>query len=144
MRHGETSSMTKTLPNKPSDLAELVLRDMRKAIRSPLYHIDMSVFHVPNKTCAVCAAGSVMAFTLNGPHDEHQLPGNFPEPTKRKLYAIDHLRTGNMGAAFAIMDRSSLKGEQFTRVIANYDEHDRKPFFRDMRQLIKDLRAAGY
>ena len=136
--------MTKTLPDKPSDLAELALRDMRKAIRSPLYHIDMSVFHVPNKTCAVCAAGSVMAFTLNGPHNEHRSPGNWPEHTSRKLYAIDHLRTGNMGTAFAMMDRPSPKGEQFTRVIADYDEDNSKPFFRDMRRLIKDLRAAGY
>ena len=136
--------MTKTLPNKPSDLAELALRDMRRAIRSPLYHINMALFHVPNDTCAVCAAGSVMAFTLGVPHNEDRTAGSFPEHIHRKLYAIDNLRGGCIGDAFVELGWSWLKGTMFDRKIAAYYRTNDKPFFRDMRRLIKDLRAAGY
>ncbi len=137
--------MTKpTLPNKPSDLAELALRDMRKAIRSPRYHISMGEWHSPNATCAVCAAGSIMAFTLNARREDILEPHDFPEPTARKLNAIDDLRNGSVGDAFVALGRSYAKGEKFDCDIAYYYEHDRKPFFRDMRRLIRDLRAAGY
>lgn len=132
-----------TLPSKPSDLAELALRDMRKAIGSPHYHINMRVFHKPNKTCAVCVAGAVMAFTLGVPHNEYLGPGDFPEYIRGKLYAIDCLRSGAVGAAFFDLGRSQEKGEKFDRRIAPYKERNRKPFFQDMRALIKDLRAAG-
>lgn len=136
--------MTKTLPNKPSDLAELALRDMRKAIRSPRYHISMGEWHVPNETCAVCAAGSIMAFTLNARREDRLEPHAFPAPTARKLNAIDDLRMGDVSEAFTTLGRSYAKGEKFDCDIAYYHERDRKPFFRDMRRLIKDLRAAGY
>lgn len=136
--------MTKTLPNKPSDLAELALRDMRKAIRSPLYHISMGQWHDPNETCAVCAAGSIMAFTLNARRECRIRPEDFPKPTARKLNAIDDLRMGIVSDAFVGLSRSFDKGEKFDRYIYPYRERDRKPFFRDMRRLIKDLRAAGY
>ena len=132
-----------TLPRKLSDLGELTLRNMQSAIRSPRYHIDMSVFHVPNKTCAVCAAGSVMAFTLGVPHDVNRLASDFPDSINHKLFAIDCLRSGAVGAALIELRQPYTEGKKLDREIAPYEERNRKPFFRAMRALIKDLRAAG-
>ena len=132
-----------TLPSKLSDLAELTLRNMQSAIKSPRYYINMDVFHVPNKTCAVCAAGSVMAFTLDVPHNVNRVASDFPRHITHKLFAIDCLRTGAVSAALVELGRPYMKEMKLNRNITPYDECNRKPFFRDMRRLIKDLRADG-
>ena len=136
--------MTKTLPDKPSDLAELALRDMRKAIKSPRYHIHMGGWHIPNETCAVCAAGAVMAFTLGASHDEHILPGCFSYLIKHKLLAIDCLRLGDVDRAFRELGLDYQRAKRFNRDIPGYKESNHQPFFHEMRELVWDLRDAGY
>jgi hypothetical protein len=53
-----------TLPNKPSELIRVALKDLEEAERDPHYEVEMCTWHRPSSTtgvCTVCLAGSVLA-----------------------------------------------------------------------------------
>ena len=58
--------MSNKLPNKPSELLSLALKDLTAAERTKTINIDMGIYYEKNndKTCSVCLAGSIMAKTL--------------------------------------------------------------------------------
>lgn len=60
------------LPDKPSELIRLALKDLRKTERQFWkYKIDMDIWHSGKTStlsrCSVCLAGAVMAQTLKTP-----------------------------------------------------------------------------
>ena len=85
---------------KPSKLIAIALDDLKKAERSGKYEIDMSFYHVPLELpytagryqCAVCLAGSVMAFSLKANSNFEALPTEFK--SSKQLIALDYLRRG--------------------------------------------------
>jgi hypothetical protein len=95
---------THPLPKKLSDLILVALGDLEKAERSKNYIVDMHTFHIPPRRgcscfncstgrCAVCFAGSVMAFSLNAPINEELMPHNFRQD-RHALLALDGIRCG--------------------------------------------------
>lgn len=52
------------LPNKPSKLIELALRDLISVENTKGYKVDMDKLHRPNGHCKVCLAGSILAKTF--------------------------------------------------------------------------------
>lgn len=99
----------KELPDVPSALLTLALDDLEKAEVDPRYVIDMNHWHQPalrgsrDMLCAVCLAGSVIAFSLGVPPYHPSRPGNFDADTCRKLIALDEFRAGSYSAALQML-----------------------------------------
>lgn len=159
------------LPRKLSSLIRIALKDIRKAEASDKAVVDMSFYFHPNQAldcmingntvytkevCVMCAAGSVMAFTLkakmNG--DRNLEPANFPG-NHDQLYAIDALRIGDvLDAALTLglvkldeygdlASESEAKFESFDEPIPEYEVQDPEPFHKAMEKLQAKLQKAG-
>ena len=130
---------------KPSKLIAIALADLRKAERSTKYKINMDNWHKPNGKCAVCFAGSVMAFSLKANPKISYQDWNFK--SYRQFTALDCLRVGRVGWAFA--DLHNLPPSHtnmgmkhpLDREIVTYSRNPTK-FKRQMRKLQKDLEKA--
>lgn len=110
------------LPNKPSKLIRLALKDLEKVERQPdKYTINMSRWHIPpnefrdpqqddfrnaeeRRTCSVCLAGSVMAGTLKKRRTVEFTPNSFPRDVEGKLNALNEFRTGDIIQGLSEMD----------------------------------------
>ena len=94
---------SKTLPEKPSELIRVAIKDLIKCEKSPKYYIDMGEWHTPYGylgKCTVCLAGSVMAKTFDKNLKAVIFPESFDSSTENKLVAIDNLRAGDLHSAF--------------------------------------------
>lgn len=92
---------TPKLPDKLSDLIELSVTDARKLDPEKYRPVAMH-YHSPisiNGRCKICNAGAVIAGTLGTSHALRAVPSHFDDDTRRKLYALDHVRTGGFSAA---------------------------------------------
>ena len=138
------------LPDKPSELIELALKDLASVERSKAYKVDMGTWHSPAKydgPCSVCLAGAVMARTLRMPRDEEHSPWlhgtrKMGSETVRKLIALDYFRSGDV--------RFALNNCKLTRpanlpggVRVTPYSSNRRAFKTDMRRLARRLRAVG-
>lgn len=135
---------TSQLPNKPSELIRVALKDLKKAERSPRYKINMDVWHMPNGKCSVCFAGGVMAFSCKASPEEECTYEDFSRSARRKFLFLNSARQGKMGSAFEDLGRSFFKGELFTRKIVSYMGKGKAKFKQQMSQLATDLAKAGY
>jgi len=143
------------LPDKPSALIRLGLADLRKVEKSSKYKVSMRSWHSPNGVCSVCFAGAVMAGTLRLPRSTRVSSFDdwskwFDRDTDNKLCAINRLREGHVGSAFALLGRSQIggndyeAGHKFDRYIRDYEDDGAGAFHADMEQLAKDLESKGY
>lgn len=95
------------LPDKPSELLTLALKDLEACKRDSNYSISMSVWHSfePNdRQCYVCMAGAVMAQTMKVPLTKMIDPAYCAET--RQLYAINEFRMGNIKEGLSFLDIS--------------------------------------
>ena len=129
------------LPDKPSELIRLALQDLELCEESPLYEVDMNVYHEPeDSVCAVCWAGSVIAQTLKGDIFETLGPRDFPED-EEKLYTLDLLRQGAVGSALDMLE-VPWKGRGFISSVT-YEESP-NGFKRDMAYIAEELAHEGH
>ncbi len=137
---------TKTiqLPNKPSALLDLALKDLIKTEKDKKYIINMGDWHLTRDflPCCVCLAGAVIAKTLEWPIDKDYWPASDSRNDK-KLMALEYLRTGDVYSAISTMGLD-LKGDymKLDRDIVGYDESP-KDFKKQIQKLVKDLKTAG-
>ena len=138
------------LPDKPSDLVRLALRDMEAAEKSPLYRVDHGAWHRPpyyylsldsEGPCTVCYAGSIMAWTLGADRLRDLTPSDFDYDTNCKLQAVDALREGLVDLACRRMGVCDCPVDD--ALIAHYFVSP-DSFKRDQRQLANKLEAAGF
>lgn len=135
------------LPDKPSDLIELALSDLRKCEADPRYKIDMEVYHEASTMtcCLVCLAGSVMAKTLECDPELDADPCDqelFSIADAQKLDALDNFRLGEVADGFREMEIDLPPDFPQTVAIPEYTE-DPIGFKREMRTLAGRLRASG-
>lgn len=153
------------LPMVPSKLIAIALRDIRKAEKlSKKYVVDMGEWYQPHATlecktdngvvasehkiCTLCAAGSVMAFSLaNEAQKKLKLhPSKFRE-NEKQLYAIDNLREGSFSGALRALelpDAYDDKHPSLNHEIPDYEPLDPEPFHEAMTAFQKKLEKAGY
>lgn len=153
------------LPDLPSELIALALRDMRAVMRKPLYRINMSIWHEPRYTardgrlmsCSICMAGAVMAGTLRADPGRHVLGTFYSRDTACKISAINAFRTGRVQqgilymrgirfggrAAGRVRRELTEKGAPLEMYIPEYDGSDPEVFFRAMHRMKRLLRRAG-
>lgn len=87
------------LPETPSELIMLALKDLVTVRNLPGYVIDMDYWHKPFKIlkiCMVCFAGAVIASTLKLSKYEGTVPSDFTEDTCTKLIMLDMFRGGKI------------------------------------------------
>jgi hypothetical protein len=97
-----------SLPDKPSELIRVALWDLMQCEQDERYRIEMGIWHyaINDRDCAVCLAGAVIAKTFGVLPTQVRDPSDFPPDVKRKLYALDCLRTSTwwfldtLGVAF--------------------------------------------
>lgn len=139
-------------------LLDIALKDLFKAERNPLFRIEMSVyFQSVNSVypltksraqCCVCLAGCVMAYDL-GSDPYTSIPEcSLSENAWRRLKAIDSLRLGDPAIALQYLldggpDTDAKRGTLPSfRSVTPYSSN-RDAFVADMRQLLKELKAAN-
>lgn len=130
------------LPDKPSALIRVALRDLEKCERSRQYRIDMSTWHRPNGQCSVCLAGAVMSQTMQVPASKKIGPYDFKNQNIRaKLFALNAFRGGFVGDGLTDM---GIENPLLTQT-ANVTSYNRDPiqFKSDMRRLASLLSKAG-
>jgi hypothetical protein len=139
------------LPDKPSELIEVALADLKKVEALEEFIVDMGTWHAMSydcqaerERCFVCAAGAVMAMHLNVPTEVAINPDRFDHDTRKKLIAIDHLRCGCVAEAFATLWGNFKDGERFDRTTFPSYRRDSEAFYEAMEQLGKELKDAGY
>ncbi len=145
--------------SKPSQLIELALNDLEAVERDSGYVIEMErLWHHPRHdgACAVCLAGGIMAMRFGARPDEDSSPMEFFEDgrTARRVASMNYFRSGYVGAAFEYLADDPLlgfdshlqawwKGLRFDRRVTPYADNP-DGFKARMRQLVSDLREAGY
>ena len=145
----------KALPDKPSALIRLAIRDLIATEKHRHDVIRMDVWCVPiwdepkatvskAKGCEVCLAGAVMRRSLQtSPSEGIVFPQDFPDGITAKLDALDEFRIGHCSVGLEQMGISELPaGIRSWYDITSYDI-DPKLFKRDMRKLATTLAAAG-
>ena len=129
---------------KLSSLLALALKDLRKQERAKNCRVKMYVWWMPKgtrrKTCVTCLAGSVMKYSLRKPDSSFiVVPRKFDAATESRLWALDALRRGQVYNAAIV---TSLQTNVSDRSVPRYED-DRDGWWSAMRQLLKELRAAG-
>ena len=135
----------KSLPNKPSALILLALKDLRETERLKKYVVDMGIWHEPidEGKCLVCLAGSVMCRTLKASPDRHLDPEDFGSKNSVKLRALDHLRSGQISQALDSLGLDPPDLIQSEIDITPYED-DPDDFKADMKQLALNLKKLGF
>jgi hypothetical protein len=131
-----------TLPDKPSELIRLALKDLREVEAMPHYKVDMGYWHgIPTgeKECLVCLAGAVMARHLGANPALPYFPDNYSTDLQEKLHALNSLRQGYVYSGCKHLDCSTDLGDRF---VCEYDT-DKERFYADMELLANDLEAEG-
>jgi hypothetical protein len=134
-----------TLPDKPSDLLEVALRDLEAVEQDPKYRVRMDVWHEPakhiNDPCQVCLAGAVMAKSLETSNLVRRWPCDFSDKdTLRKLRALDDMRVGAVSEALERLDLPPVSKYDF---VAHHYGANPEGFKRDLRNLVDKLRKDG-
>lgn len=135
----KTKRKAKTLAHvkKLSQLLAIGLRDLRKQERAKDSEVDMGIWLRRNGTCVACIAGSVMRFSLgirkHGETDPYDLPDY------KLMSALNCLRGGDVEEA---AKRLKVKTKLEYRPICGYDGPNGE-WWREMKSLLKDLKAAG-
>lgn len=133
------------LPNKPSELIRLALKDLKAVEKSKKYTISMNrAYHEPrdDAPCIICFAGAIIAKSLKQPVDLQLDPADFDADTSCKLRALDSFRLGEINEG---LDEMGLKLDFIhydERRIIPY-ENSPKYFKRDMEELAQDLEDTG-
>ena len=141
--------MKDQLPALPSDLIRLSIRDLRAAIASPLYVIDMDAWHNPcGSVCEVCLAGAVMAGTLHVDIDRaissYHLEDIITKMDANRLDALDDFRGGHTELGLSKLGLELPLGLPYTVMMEDYNPTNPELFISDMETLANELEEVGY
>ena len=132
------------LPDKPSELIMVALKDLNACDRSRTYTVDMKTWHsydIGSNTCVVCLAGSVMAQTLKVANDRSTSPDFFPTEIDDKLNALNDFRQGYVSLGLYSMGLRSEQDPAFVHITSF--EEDKEKFFMDMTDMANRLAQVG-
>lgn len=163
------SEIKDTLPDKPSELIKVAIRDLKRCERLKKYKIDMNTWYATNGECSVCLAGSVMAQSLSkvtenliqftkkefddyGDTVKQIEPENFPKSIQNKLIAIDRFRAGGIEEGLELLNIGNMEIKlsdinEYYNLINYYNIHtyndDAEYFKEDMLNLANRLAKIG-
>jgi hypothetical protein len=139
------------LPDKPSELLEVALRDLEACRNDPRYTIDLEKCHEPiDGQCNVCLAGAVIAKSLHfAPSQCVVVSKSITDMgTYKKLLALDNLRSGS-SASFILRTISpgdafawSMLGDDVNAVISRLNSSYPPNAHRDVDRLLPWLQTV--
>lgn len=132
-----------TLPNKPSELIRLALKDLQEFEKLPNCKVFMSLFiHDEDEICRACLAGAtfIQEFNSRSTRTFFQLPAQEQD----KIWSLDLFRMGSV--------REGLR--KFLGYYSNFDHIiesmeviryrlDREKFYKDMEKIAQYLEGEG-
>jgi hypothetical protein len=134
----------------PSQLIRIALADLEAVEKSECYDVDMAMWHESwnsSVPCSVCFAGSVMAMTLKVARELSIEPGALPNGDRtleRRMYALNHIRIGDMRA---FLDHMDVPKDHPAYSIPDWDvthyNDDPGEFKVDMRNAASRLESLG-
>lgn len=145
------------LSSRPSTLLMQALEDLEWIERHPArYVVRMANWHFAaddywnddsKGRCEVCLAGATIACRDGVSWRETTDPWEFPGSTQDKLFALDHLRRGNIFTALRLLGKYkeclTFEGDyEACEDIPNYHD-DRKGWWDAMIALVGALRSEG-
>lgn len=136
-------SIKKILPNKPSKLIRLAIKDLESIEKSKHYYIEMSFWHKPfrfENICAVCFSGSIMAKTLKSNKKLALGPDDFSITIRNKLIALNEFRLGDVNTGLGIMGLNV--DINLNRFITSYSKNPEQ-FKKEILELANDLEKEG-
>lgn len=136
----------KTLPNIPSELIILAVKDLEACEKDSNYEIDMSTWHnydTEKQMCCICLAGAVLAQTLKADFTVTLNPAYMTIFDYPKLMALDSFRQGHVISGFTWLGIEYCYDQLETVVITPYDQNPTS-FKADMRELAKILASHGF
>ena len=152
------------LPDKPSELIRLAIKDMKSCARSSKFEIEMDECYyeksLTSGKCSVCLAGSVMAQSLSVPTEDNMriiLPLDFPGEEER-LVSLDCFRKGEIRAGldtfyctsqiYPTLPPMSLQNKYIqTLWVDGFGRHaapNRQKFYKTMEAMAVDLEKLGH
>ena len=131
------------LPDKPSELIRLAIKDMKIVYARDDVEVNMRRWHKPKQgVCLMCAAGTVMSNSLETDPSIVANPLYYDEDIPDKLEAINNLRLGEV--EWALQDLDLKPTEKFDRDINQPETKDDLPaFYIELEKLASDLEAEG-
>ena len=151
--------LTNKLPDKPSDLIDVALKDLAKAERSKKFEINMAHWCTPTDSsgdvCAVCLGGSVLVGTVGLDAVDGANWWSDQLTTKHdrnRIIGLDILRSGRIvGFVDRVYDNKiSIKRYNQANGVRYENEHkhceyneDPDQFKRWCRKVARDLREVG-
>ena len=132
------------LPDKPSELIRLALKDLAEGLKEKQFDVDMDFWVARDPglpRCTVCLAGAVMVRELGFSTLHDATPSLVGGDTEAKLDALNYLRQGNVEDALIMLDQCEEiwpPGLETDREICPYAD-DPQEFFKDMRALADHL-----
>lgn len=137
----------KTLPEIPSKLIRLALKDLKKVEKDEKYEIDMNYYYeFNNEKCSVCLAGAVMVKNLGASELKGSISTyDFGLINHKCLYALNEFRRGNFKEAFGylnLLDEYEKVANKLEREIPEY-EGEGINFKKAMYELADDLEKEG-
>lgn len=139
--------MTKTkLPNKPSALIRLAIKDLEACEKDESYNINMDRWQMPlsNGICEVCLAGSVMAKTLGVPRTLESTAAftSLDMPTMNKMWALDYFRKGNLYGGLISLKLPIARWKLQVEV-PEYTPKTAKKFKKEMLEMAQQFEDGG-
>ena len=129
-----------TLPDKPSDLLELALKDLLKAEQDENLEIVMQYWHFPRKgKCLVCLAGACLHYEYGLSSNQTYTNLKISDSVIDKLLALNLLRRGEVRTALRYLDRNTKVSD----IIPAQYEKDRDLFIQQIEELVVELRKEG-
>ena len=151
--------LTNKLPDKPSDLIDVALKDLAKAERSKKFEIDMNVWCEPadlsSDVCAVCLGGSVLVGTVGLDAVDGAnwwIDEIITKHDSVRIEALDALRCGNIVLFLEYVYDNSASARRCRQAVSirdkNFDDYctyreDPDQFKRWCRKVARDLRQVG-
>lgn len=109
------------LPQKPSSLIRIAVKDMRRIALEDGYVFNMSTFHIPmlddrtgKVVCNLCFAGAVMAGMAKMPKNDDYCLTNTDREFENKMAALDSFRSGSIANGL-----SYLQNRRIDRIARN-------------------------
>jgi hypothetical protein len=142
-----TKKISVRLPNKLNKMLTKALDDVEKIETGKIkgYSINMSTFGSrpkANMSCEVCLGGTQLIGLFPKGQFEITLYADCSPATRKKLQALDALRTGCVSDALSYIGKSPSLGEHMDRIVRWYADNP-KLWKAQMRLLAAELEEAN-
>ena len=137
----KTIQDNKKTPDKLWKLIKLALKDLKELEKNPRIKINMGAWHkMVGKKCLVCLGGAYLHCEVMGRKKfETKFIHDLDLETIKLMLCLDSLRVGNLVGAVCSFYNATYHASPPNRHMI-YFEEDQKGWWKDMKQILKELK----